>query len=171
MNRLNLKTLSLLTVLMILTCGSGAFAGEELASDVPCTCVFNKNRQWNPNRITFKGIKWECDHYNADGTCAQVRRVLPFTWAEQGDAQSQFILGLRYAQGDAVEQNFAEAAKWWQKAAAQGFADAQYNLGVLYARGDGVPKDLSKAADLWRKAADQGYTQAKTALDGLDGKN
>ena len=169
MNKLNVKTLSLL-IILLLACGAWAFAGEELVSDVPCTCVFNKNRQWNPERITYNGAKWECEHYNADGTCARVRRVLPFTRAEQGDAKSQFILGLRYAQGDAVEQNFAEAAQWWQKAAAQGIAGAQYNLGVLYARGDGVTKDLSKAAGLWRKAADQGYTLAKTALDTLNEK-
>lgn len=161
-----MKTIFLLMVLVLLTWGSQAF-GEELASDVPCTCVFNKNRLWNPERITYNNAKWECEHYNADGTCARVRRVLPFTSAEQGNANSQFILGMRYAKGDAVDQNFAEAAKWWTKAANQGLAAAQYNLGVMYARGDGVHKNLTSAAKWWKKAADQGYADAQKALAGM----
>lgn len=40
--------------------------------------------------------------------------------AEQGDAESQFTLGVRYANGQGVKQSYTEAAKWFLKAAEQG---------------------------------------------------
>jgi TPR repeat protein len=50
-----------------------------------------------------------------------------------------------YLQGEAVEKNLAEGAKWALKAANQGQADAQYMLGVLYSGGQGVEKDSVQA--------------------------
>ena len=37
----------------------------------------------------------------------------------------------RYKEGTGVEQNDAQAAKWWRKAAEGGDADAQCNLGIM----------------------------------------
>ena len=48
--------------------------------------------------------------------------------AERGDANSQFLLGGRYFNGDGVPQDAAEAVRWYRLAAAQGLALAQYNL-------------------------------------------
>ena len=49
--------------------------------------------------------------------------------AEAGNAQAQFeIANARHA-GKGVQQNNAEAVKWYQQAAAQGHAGAQYELG------------------------------------------
>jgi len=42
--------------------------------------------------------------------------------AEQGDGESQAILGARYASGNGVPQDHGEAAKWYRKAAEQGIA-------------------------------------------------
>ena len=42
-------------------------------------------------------------------------------------------------------QNYADAAKWFQLAAAQGHAGAQHNLGVSYENGQGVVQDYRKA--------------------------
>ena len=38
--------------------------------------------------------------------------------AEQGDAQAQLHLGLLYATGDGVPQDYAKARQWYEKAAA-----------------------------------------------------
>jgi len=54
--------------------------------------------------------------------------------AEQGDAASQFSMGLRYATGKDVDRDFSTAAEWYRKAAQQGHKKAQTNLGNLYAR-------------------------------------
>lgn len=52
---------------------------------------------------------------------------------EPADAEAQFKLGNRYAVGDGVEQNFAEAAKWYRKAADQGVEQAKAALERLAA--------------------------------------
>jgi TPR repeat protein len=62
--------------------------------------------------------------------------------AEQGHADAQFYLGVKYANGEGVPKDSVKAVEWYRKAAEQGDADAQFYLGVKYARGEGVPKDL-----------------------------
>jgi TPR repeat protein len=61
--------------------------------------------------------------------------------AEAGNAFAQYGLGLKYAVGEGVPQDYAEAVKWYRKAAEQGDAYAQNNLGLMYEYGKGVPKD------------------------------
>jgi len=76
--------------------------------------------------------------------------------ADGGDADAQFSLGLHYgsAVGDAFD--FAEAARWYRKAADQDYTLAQYNLGVMFALGQGVPQDDATSAGWIRKAAEGG---------------
>jgi hypothetical protein len=61
--------------------------------------------------------------------------------AKQGDAAAQASLGVRYATGDGVPQDDAEAVRWYRLAAAQGDAGAQNNFGAMYENGEGVPQD------------------------------
>ena len=60
-------------------------------------------------------------------------------------AAAQSNLGVMYANGQGVPQDYAEAVKWYRKAAEQGDAAAQYNLGLMYANGQGVPQDYVQA--------------------------
>ena len=57
-----------------------------------------------------------------------------------------------YANGRGVPQDYAEAAKWYRKAADQGNAYAQSNLGWMYANGRGVPQDYVQA-HMWMNLA------------------
>ena len=82
--------------------------------------------------------------------------------AKQGDAKTQYNLGVSYFYG--VEKDLLEAVVWYRKAADQGFADAQYSLGSCYFNGYGVEKDLSEAVKWYRKAANQGFKRAQFAL-------
>ena len=84
--------------------------------------------------------------------------------AEQGDAAAQFNLGLMYDLGRGVQQDYAEAEKWYYKAAEQGYAFAQHNLGVMYDSGKGVQQDYAEAAKWYRKAAEQGDAVAQYNL-------
>ena len=84
--------------------------------------------------------------------------------AEQGNAQAQFNLGLRYAMGQGVPQDAQEAVKWYRKAAEQGDAQGQISLGVMYRSGVGVPQDYQEALKWYRKAADQGDAQSQHNL-------
>jgi TPR repeat protein len=67
--------------------------------------------------------------------------------AEGGHAQAQNALGQCYRDGDGVEQNDAEAVRWYRASAAQGFAPAQCNLGTMYRAGRGVDQDHVAATD------------------------
>ncbi len=71
--------------------------------------------------------------------------------AEKGDAESQFDLGRALYRGDyGVAEDYAEAVKWYRKAAEQNKAKAQFNLGLCYAKGEGVAKDYVEGQKLTR---------------------
>ncbi|MGA8152683.1 MAG: GAF domain-containing protein [Terriglobales bacterium] len=65
--------------------------------------------------------------------------------AEQGDSVAQFAMGARYATGEEVPIDYAEAARWFTKAAEQGNVAAQATLGTYFWAGRGVPPDPIKA--------------------------
>src|SRR5439155_25230226 len=70
--------------------------------------------------------------------------------------------------GRGVLQDYAEAVRWYRKAADQGYAIAQYDLGNMYDQGKGVPQNYGEVRRWYRKAADQGYTNSQRALSALD---
>ena len=84
--------------------------------------------------------------------------------AEQGDVTAQYNLGVHYSNGDGVQQDDAEAARWYRLAAEQGNTDAQFNLGFRYSLGLGVPEDDAEAVRWYRLAADQGDADAQYSL-------
>ena len=84
--------------------------------------------------------------------------------ADDIDAEAQYELAKKYESGEGVPQDYAEAVKWWRKAAEQGHAVAQ-TLGDMYDIGLGVPKDYAEAAKWVRKAAEQGNADAKEWLE------
>src|SRR5258705_6414285 len=75
---------------------------------------------------------------------------------ESGDTNSQFNIGVMYVRGQGAPQNYAEAAKWFRKAADRGDARAQANLAVMFANGEGMPQNIPEAIRWYRMAADQG---------------
>ncbi|MGB8313785.1 MAG: tetratricopeptide repeat protein, partial [Aestuariivirga sp.] len=85
--------------------------------------------------------------------------------AEQGDAKAQNLIGLIYADGKGVPQDFAEAVKWYRKAADQGYAGAQNNLGLMYLKGRGVPQDYVQAY-VWFDLTAAGLSVSKTGMHG-----
>ena len=87
--------------------------------------------------------------------------------AEQGSPLAQYLLGAFYQLGEAIPQDYAEAANWYGRAADQGLAVAQFALGAMYARGEGVPEDVVRAAHLAqlignRRRSDPGSAEADT---------
>jgi TPR repeat protein len=73
--------------------------------------------------------------------------------AQRGDATAQSELGWKYAKGEGVTQDYAEAEKWLRKAADQGNGVAQNNLGVMYGQGQGVTQDYMLAYVWFQRAA------------------
>jgi localization factor PodJL len=81
-----------------------------------------------------------------------------------GDALGAFRLGVRYAFGDGVAQDYQKAAEQFRIAAQQGLPDAQYNLGALYDNGLGVPRDPVRAVIWYHSAAEAGHPSAQLNL-------
>ena len=63
--------------------------------------------------------------------------------AQQGDAEAQFHLGVKYDGG--FWRRPQEAVRWYRLAANQGHARAQANLGLMLGAGRGVPRDYVEA--------------------------
>lgn len=78
--------------------------------------------------------------------------------------ESQFKLGLRFANGEGVPKNSIEAVKWFRMAAEQGHANSQFKLAMHYANGEGVPKDGAESLRWIERAAQQGHTAAQKFL-------
>jgi TPR repeat protein len=76
-------------------------------------------------------------------------------------------LGLRYALGEGVPQDYAEAKRWWEKAAGAGVASAMGLLGALYEMGWGVQQDYGEAKRWYEKASAAGDSNAMTLLGNI----
>jgi localization factor PodJL len=95
--------------------------------------------------------------------------------AANGDPAAEYEVGLRFAEGRGVTQNFEEAARWLDRAARAGIVPAQFRLGSLYEKGLGLKKDIEAARKLYVSAADKGNAKAMHNLavlyaEGIDGK-
>jgi localization factor PodJL len=88
--------------------------------------------------------------------------------AANGDPSAEFEVAARLAEGRGIQQDFKQAAVWYQRAAARGFAPAQYRLGTLYERGLGVKADLGRAKAWYKSAAEKGNVKAMHNLAVLD---
>ena len=90
--------------------------------------------------------------------------------AENGHVTAQLDLAEAYAHFEigiwwiARKKDFAEAAKWYRKAADLGDPMGQGMLGWLYATGRGVDKDLKTAVEWFRTGAAQGNAEAQFGM-------
>lgn len=83
--------------------------------------------------------------------------------AEYGYSEAQFALGSISCRA----RDYAEAVRWYRKAADQGHADAQSELGIAYHEGHGVAQDYVQA-HMWTDlaaAASTGDEQKKRFLE------
>ena len=85
--------------------------------------------------------------------------------ARKGDMEAQFQVAENYYYGHGVDENEAEAAEWYEKAALQGHVESMMKLGQLYyLGGDGVPEDEDEAKKWYAIAAKAGNKEAKEKL-------
>lgn len=61
--------------------------------------------------------------------------------ARQGMPQAQFLIELKYREGDGVPRDDDEGVRWMRAAAERGHTDAQSTLGEAYLDGEGVEQD------------------------------
>ncbi len=84
--------------------------------------------------------------------------------AEYGHPKAENNLGMLYAQGMGVGQDYAKAVKYWKQS---GTADANNNLGICYDQGLGVPVDKKMAKQYYQLAIAGGNADAERNLKAL----
>ena len=149
----------------------------------------NLDPDWKPNPIVFGLRNFELfltDFYNViennfdkdtqNGSLAYsalefaknkdfAKAIERFTFlAEQGDAFSQYYLGLMHLYGDGVAQDINLAVKYFNNASEQGNPKAQLKLGSMYTFGDGVNTNHKEAKKLLLLAAVQEEVRAQSLL-------
>jgi TPR repeat protein len=77
-------------------------------------------------------------------------------------APAQYCVGFLYQRGLGVQQDTAEAAKWYQKSAARGHTPAYLALGQMYRKGEGVKADLVASYLRFFQAYAEGQKSAKS---------
>ena len=73
--------------------------------------------------------------------------------------------------GKGAPKDNANAAAWFDKAAAQGHMQAQLYLGEMYQKGLGVKQNDAVAKEWYAKAASRGSKEAKSALEKMQGQS
>jgi len=103
---------------------------------------------------------------------AAMAELMPL--AEQGDARSQYLIGVMHRTGVIGVVNREKAREWLQRAAEAGHAEAQYTLGLMYFQGEvaapaesGASESRKAAVELFRAAAQRGHTDAQLYLGHL----
>ena len=84
--------------------------------------------------------------------------------AAKGDTAAMYHLGMYYAYGAGVPQDYTKSRLWLQKAADKGHTRAMLHLGMMYEEGSGTKKDPAKALALFRKGAKKGDADAMYEL-------
>ncbi len=125
-------------------------------------CVALAVLSFVPDSATADPVADGLSAYQRGDYATAYKLCLP--WAQQGNRDAQFLIGLMYATGRGVRQSYVEAAQWYQDAADDGQDAAQNNLGQMYAAGRGVRRSLAQAATLFWRAADQGNPRAQYNL-------
>ncbi len=100
------------------------------------------------------------DHHNGDFDKARAA----FEAVADTDPRAAVALGIMAARGDGADQDMAEAADWFGRAAEAGDATGQYQLARLHYAGKGVAQDKPRAVELFELAAKQAHVGATQAL-------
>jgi len=100
-----------------------------------------------------------------DPATTETGNALPCTRAEAdaGDAVAQFGMAV-YSMAGNTPAHYAEAVKWYVKAADQNHRMAQFNLGQMFANAQGVDRDDSTARMWIERAANGGDAGAQFNL-------
>ena len=83
--------------------------------------------------------------------------------ADRGDVHAQRNVALSFFEAG----QFAEAVRFYKRAAEQGFFAAQYDLAVCFEQGKGTEVNLAEAERWYRKGVDRGEAPSQNNLAGL----
>jgi putative methionine-R-sulfoxide reductase with GAF domain len=141
-------------ILLAAAAATVLFAGSWLISPRDFTKLVGRTSASTPQPAAKASSNPPAPALVATGGLEGIRKL-----AEQGDVTAQSSMGVRYAAGEDVPQDYAEAVRWFSLAAEQGDVKSQAILGAYYWAGRGVPQDLVKAY-FWSVLAQAGGDEA-----------
>ena len=159
----------------ILINGRNGFSGvssHSVPSLVTCPICGKRNKIEDTFKCRQCGSDNLCLRHQDEKTflccnCSDEKRksVKSTLQSQSMSAKDAYERGANYYYGrNGFGKDYAEAVKWYRKAAEQGHAHAQFNLGWMYENGEGVAKDDYEAVKWYCMAAVQGVEDAKKAL-------
>jgi uncharacterized protein len=72
-----------------------------------------------------------------------------------------------YEKGQGVNQDDAEALRWYRKAADRNDASSEYRIGMFYAEGRGVPRDLGQTHAWMEEARTNGNSRSIPSMPAM----
>lgn len=84
--------------------------------------------------------------------------------AQAGNPTATYEMGYLYENGDGVQKNMAEAARWYMKGAGMGECRSEAALGALYEAGNQVADNWITAAQWYQKSAAQSCGAGESRL-------
>ncbi len=136
--------------------GYGEFALKATINKGEITSVSHK---FDSSDVIFNDAKRLYDNKEYQAALPKFKQA-----ADLGHTESNYWLGVMYANGRGVEKNEVEAVRYYRIAAEKGDKGAQNNLGVCYRNGRGVAKNEVEAVKWYRLAANQGNIHAQFNL-------
>ena len=129
----------------------------------------NAEGMYNLAILTTYGLGVQKDHYAALELLRQAAEQPPYhpvhkKLSNNGVADAEHMLGVRYFEGITVEKDPTLAFYWYQRATEHGSALAANNLACLYLNGIGVDKDLDKAEHYLELSSKRGNPLAMLTL-------
>jgi len=85
-------------------------------------------------------------------------------FAQKGNIQAQYNLGLAYKNGTNIEKNLKNAFKWIHKSALKGYTPAQYEFALMFHYGIGVRQNNELARFWFTRASKRGELRAQSIL-------
>jgi len=73
--------------------------------------------------------------------------------ADQGEAAGEYGLGLMYAKGEGIKQDYAKALEYVTRAAEKDYSDAVFALAAVYAQGGYGMQPNAEKAEFWNARA------------------
>jgi len=81
--------------------------------------------------------------------------------AENGNAEAQYQLGMRYYHGIMVAQDYATAVYWLRQSDInRPYSDAAYQLGICFEEGHGLIRNMETAFRIYRRLVQHNYSLA-----------
>lgn len=137
-----------------------------LFSTPACYAELNTAHQTSQSQSQSQHLSIGLKAYDNKNWDLAYEHLMPL--AIKGNPKAMGRIGSLYRDGKGgVEQDYAEAMRWYRMAAEKGDVNGQYNLGLMYATGDGVEKDYKEAMILFVMAANQGDAKSQAAIGAM----